>query len=231
MLPAWLLTVIAWAGAAAGVFLHERRLSGTLAAAGGGVLFGVALFWLVPEMAQHAGKAALLYAAIACALIAVLDRILAHTGHSPGHGVLGPVLAATAAHSLLDGWALRALAAVPLTGIAVPLGLALHKFPEGLALGWITRTASRTASWALALCIVVEGVTLIGAAVEPVANRSATAAFGPAWTIAILAIIAGAFLFFGLHAVLPEWRRAGVLTIFLAAVLAVALMAWKFPAV
>jgi hypothetical protein len=32
----------------------------------------------------------------------------------------------------------------------------------------------------------------------------------------VLAIIAGSFLFLGVHAVLPNWKKAGVVTTFLA---------------
>lgn len=212
MSAAWLLTVLAWVGVVAGVLLLEphRRISGGFAAAGGGVLFGIALFWLIPEMTEEAGKLAALYAVGGCGLIAGVDRLLAHTGHSPRHGVVAPVLAATAIHSFLDGWSVRALRLLPL----VPVGLAMHKVPEGLALGWVTRLATQRRGVAIFICALVEAVTLVGAAIEPIANRSATAAFGANWSIAILAVIAGTFLFFGLHAVLPEWRRASVWTIF-----------------
>jgi zinc transporter ZupT len=99
--------------------------------------------------------------------------------------------------------------------------LALHKVPEGIALGWVTRRSVRNASQALILCAPVEGLTVIGAAVQPVANETGSAAFGGWWTVAVLAIIAGSFLFLGLHAVLPNWKKAGVVTTFLGTLLLV----------
>ena len=117
----------------------------------------------------------------------LFDRILLHTGHSPGHGILGPPLAATAIHSFIDGWSLRALGSQPLTSITVPLGLGLHKIPEGLALGWVARRSITNASRALIPCVAVEALTVIGAAVEPRANESGNALFGPWWTVAGLA--------------------------------------------
>ncbi len=226
MAAAWLLTVLAWAGIAAGVLIGEpRRLSAHLAAAGGGLLFGISLFWIVPEMAERSGVlAAVLLAVAACGALALLDRILLHTGHSPRHGVLGPLLAATAIHSFVDGWSVRALGAQPLANMAVPLGLALHKVPEGLALGWITRRSVTNASRSLMACGAVEALTVIGAAVEPRVNESGSAAFGAWWTAGVLAIIAGSFLFLGLHAVLPNWKKGGVVTAFLGTLFVVGLV-------
>lgn len=226
MAVAWLLTVLAWAGIAAGVFLGEpRKLSAHLAAAGGGLLFGISLFWIVPDMAGISGTtAAVLLVIGACACISLLDRFLLHTGHSPRHGVLGPLLAATAIHSFVDGWSLRALGSQPLTSITVPLGLALHKVPEGLALGWVARRSISAASRTLVACAAVEALTVVGAAVEPRANESGSALFGPWWTVAVLAIIAGSFLFLGLHAVVPNWKKAGVVTTFLGTLFLVGLV-------
>jgi hypothetical protein len=51
MATAWALTLLAFAGIAAGLFLdHILTLSDHLAAIGGGVLFGIASFWVIPEM-------------------------------------------------------------------------------------------------------------------------------------------------------------------------------------
>jgi zinc transporter ZupT len=223
MAVAWLLTVLAWAGIAAGIYLSEpRRLSSHLAAAGGGLLFGISLFWIVPEMSGTSGmEAAVALALAACGALALLDRFLVHTGHSPRHGVLAPLFLATAIHSFLDGWSVRALSTHPLANVAVPLGLALHKIPEGLALGWVTRrSVSRTFQAAVA-CALVEALTVVGAAVQPGANETGSAAFGTWWTVAVLAVIAGSLLFLGLHAVLPNWKKAGVVTAFLGTLLLV----------
>ncbi|HSU61015.1 MAG TPA: hypothetical protein VLI55_17025 [Bryobacteraceae bacterium] len=226
MAVAWLLTVLAWAGIAAGILIGEpRRLSAHLAAAGGGLLFGISLFWIVPDMAEVSGMgAAVVLVFAACGGVLLLDRILLHTGHSPRHGILGPLLAATAIHSFVDGWSLRALGSQPLANVAVPLGLALHKVPEGLALGWVTRRSITNTSRAWIACCAVEALTLVGAAVEPRANESGSALFGPWWTVAVLAIIAGSFLFLGLHAVLPNWKKAGVVTTFLGTLFVVGLV-------
>jgi zinc transporter ZupT len=220
----WLLTLLGLAGVAAGVYLgHARVLSALLAAAGGGLLFGISLFWLIPEIGLTTGRwLALALALLAAAMMAVLDRLLLHAGHSPRQGILWPVLAAMALHSFLDGWSVRALAARPLPEIAAPMGLALHKIPEGIAAGWIARRSTSSGWKAAAAGGAAQLATVAGALIEPGADRLGTARFGEGWPAAVVAIIAGSFLFLGFHAVLPHWKKASVLAVFGATVLLVA---------
>jgi hypothetical protein len=209
MAAAWLLTLLAWGGVVAGLFLGQwRRASSPLAAAGAGLLFGIALFLVIPEIAGRLGWAAAFGLALGvCCLLILLDRLLIHGNHS-AREVIGALLTATAVHSFLDGWSVRALSVQPFASVAVPLGLALHKVPEGLALGLITRRSMSSISKALGVSAGVEGLTLIGAVVEPGVNASGTARFGAWWTGIVLAIVAGSFLFLGFHTFL-ENRRHG----------------------
>lgn len=218
MAVAWALTLLAFAGIAGGFLLgHFLVLSDHLSAVGGGLLFGIALFWVLPEIAEGAGwVGAFLLAAAACGVLAGIDRVLMHTGHSPRRGVVGPLLAATAVHSFLDGWSVRAFTAQPVTDVAVPLGLGLHKIPEGLALGWIVRRSIAPTWKAAAAAAGAELLTLVGALIEPRAYQSGTVAFGAWWSAAVLAIIAGSFLFLGIHAWAPARKRASVVAAFLA---------------
>jgi hypothetical protein len=221
MAAAWLLTLLACGGVAAGVLIGQwRTFSLHITAAGGGLLFGIALFWLVPEIALTAGWAGAICLPLTASLVLLIaERALVHTGHSPRQGVVGPILAATTLHSFLDGWSVRAVSGGAVTNVAVPLGLALHKIPEGLALGWIT-CKSTDSKWKAGLASsAVEWMTLLGAFVEPRVNQSATAVFGAWWTAAMLAVIAGGFLFLGFHAVLASWKNAGVVILFLATLL------------
>jgi zinc transporter ZupT len=105
--------------------------------------------------------------------------------------------------------------------VVVPLGLALHKVPEGLALGWVTGHSFVSRPKAIAFCFLVEAMTMAGALVEPIIDRSATGAFGTWWMAVVLAVIAGSFSFLGIHTVLPVRRRAGVMAVFLATMLSV----------
>ncbi len=222
---AWIVTLLALGGAWAGVNLGDQRnrFSDYIAAAGGGILSGIALFWLLPEIGESSGRMrAFVMAAGVAILLAVLDRALIHTGHSAQHGVVWPLLLATAIHSLLDGWSVRLLSMQPWTNVAVTAGLALHKIPEGGAVGWITRRSLGRAPRAFLLCAAVELCTLAGALAEPNVNASAAARFGASWSAGVLTLIAGGFLFLGVHAMLPVWRRHTVSAVFLGTVLAMA---------
>jgi hypothetical protein len=228
MASAWLLTILALLGIIAGSVLGQSRmLSVHLAAAGGGLLSGICLFWLMPEIAETSGWLVGIGVALAaCAGLAGLDRYLLHTGLSPRHGVVGPLLIATAMHSFLDGWSVRAVAIQPLASIAVPIGLALHKVPEGLALGWITRRAMGSTGKAIAASGAVELMTLAGAAIERRADLSGEAAFGPWWTAVVLAVVAGSFLFLGLHTVAADRKKPGVVPVFLVGFATAGATAW-----
>ncbi len=59
MTVASLLTLLALAGVALGIMLGEWQMfSSYLAVVGGGLLLGISLFWLVPEIASTSGWAA-----------------------------------------------------------------------------------------------------------------------------------------------------------------------------
>ena len=225
MAAAWALTLLALVGVIAGVRMGQARaFSSHLGAAGGGLLFGIALFWLIPDIAEMSSWAgASVLAAAACGIMLLLDRVLAHQEHAPSRGVLAPLLVAAAIHSFLDGWSVRAFAGERLAGVAVPVGLAMHKVPEGWALGWITHRSLGSAK-AVTVCAAVQAFTLAGAFVEPRINQTGVAAFGAWWTAAVLAVIAGSFLFLGLHALWPGWKRPSVVIVFLAALAVMAII-------
>ncbi|MGI9071201.1 MAG: ZIP family metal transporter, partial [Bryobacteraceae bacterium] len=167
-------------------------------------LVGIALFLVIPEIARRLGWAAASGLALAvCCVLIVLDKVLIRGSHS-AREVIGPLLTATAVHSFLDGWSVRALSVQPFASVAVPLGLALHKVPEGLALGLITRRSMPSISKALVVSAGVEGLTLVGAIVEPGINESDATRFGAWWTAIVLAIVAGSFLFLGFHTFLEN---------------------------
>ena len=214
---AWLLTALAVAGAMAGALMGQvRALSYHFGAAGGGLLTGVAVFWLIPEIAERSGwTIAIVLAVFVCGVMLLLDRFLAHGEHAPGHAVMGPLLAAAAVHSFFDGWSVRVFFGHGLADVAVPIGLAMHKVPEGAALGWLTRKSLNSISKAVVVSAAVESVTLLGAFVEPRLNHSGVAEFGLWWTAVVLAIIAGGFLFLGCHALWLDRKRPRVLIVFL----------------
>lgn len=228
MFTVLLITIVGLLGAAAGVYLSNPRFStSNLASAGGGLLFGIALFWLVPEIADTSNwLLAVPLTLVACVLVTILDRLL-HTAGKPSRGgVVTPLLIAAMVHSFLDGWAVRVVGDQPLANVAVPAGLALHKFPEGLALGWVSRRLNWTHSGAFAACAVVELATMIGGLLEPKADQAGTAIFGIGWTAFVLAVIAGSFLYLGAHAVIASRRKGGAGAVFVGTLLGVAIAAY-----
>lgn len=215
MLAAWLLTFFALGGIGLGVFPgRSRDLSPKLAAAGGGLLSGIAVFFLLPGIAEVASwwMAAVLVA-FSFAVLFVFDRVLHRLHHSLIDSaaelgfIAGPLLVAAAIHSFLDGWSVRFASMDPLTNFAVPAGLAVHKVPEGLALGLVVRESFRSRGTAFLVAASVEALTLLGAWIEPVASRIGSAEFGHAWVGFVLSVIAGSFLFLGAHTALPARRK------------------------
>jgi zinc transporter ZupT len=217
MVVAGLLTLVALCGIATGVWAgRSGETSGHLSAAGGGLLFGIAVFWLMPEMAGSIGWLLTMLSAFgAGAVLSGIHRFFMYQEVAADFRLIGPLLAATAVHSFLDGWSVRALGEGKLQNFAVSLGLGLHKFPEGIALGWITRRTALSTSVAVIACGAVELLTIFGAAVQPTADRGGTAKFGVGWIAGVLAIISGSFLFLGVHAILPNRKRGSILAVFL----------------
>lgn len=229
MLLPLLVTLFAFAGVMAGVYLGTwRHLSPQVVAVGGGLLFGTSLFWVFPEMVASAGwfySLTLLSAGVA--VLWVVDSFVfsicpscsqthdhQHCHQPPLHGFAAPLLAVTAIHSLLDGWSVRLLTGDSLASWAVPVGLALHKIPEGLAIGLISRKSMSSAGKAAVAALLVESCTLLGAWIEPAANRAGALQFGPVWTTGVLGLVAGSFLFLGYHTIHRGRHEFGVVRAF-----------------
>jgi len=210
----------------------ERR-SRLVVAFSAGVLLGVAVFGLLPELALEAGWAvSLLLFGIGYGLLIVINRLVypvcptcAHDHDhaacaSELHGFAWPLIAAAALHSFLDGWSVATsqLAAPLGLRVAVPLAVALHKIPEGIALGGILRVSVSARPAALAWCILAEGCTLLGGA----AGLLMAPQLGTTWVVYPLGITAGWVFYLGYHAVHEEWRRRGPAPAFVSALTGVA---------
>ncbi len=187
---------------------------------GGGLLVGIAVFGLLPEMMTEIGwlRSLLLVAAGYFSLLVVnrfVYPVCASCAHdhnheiclSALHGFAAPLISAAALHSFLDGWSIVTAQQSPAVGvrIALPVAVALHKIPEGMALGAIMRVAVASRAAALSWCVVGESLTLAGgAAALMVAPRLAGV-----WFSYPLALAAGFFFYLGFHAVHGEWKRRG----------------------
>jgi zinc transporter ZupT len=212
----------------AGVSLTSIHLiSRRMVPFGGGVLIGVALFWVLPEIAAVLRwPAAIAWAAGGFALLWSIDRFVypvcpacSHTHEHDTcetrlHGFAVPLLIASGLHSVLDGWG----AASTLVGPALAFGMAFHKIPEGIALGVMVRASLASRSSALIWCMIAEGATLIGGGFETLmAGR-----IGVLSLHATLAMAGGSFLFLGTHAIHGELRRNGPAPAFVPALTGVA---------
>lgn len=222
-------TLIGWAGAVLGLWLTGmRRRARLVIPFSAGVLMGVAVFGLAPELASDLGWARVLaLAGAGYALLLLIDRYVypvcptcAHDHDHAGceaelHGFAGPLIAAAAVHSFLDGWSVgTAQLSLPLgLRIAVPLAVALHKVPEGIALGGILRASLGSAGAALGWCLAAEGVTLVGGA----AGLALAPRLGTLWITYPLGFAAGWLFYLGWHAVHEEWKRRGARPAFLSA--------------
>ena len=227
MAVALVATLAALAGAVIGVLLESSgRGTRLMVPFAGGLLMGISLFGVLPEVVAGAGWAAgpLLFVG-GYGGLRVVNRYLfpvcpscAHdhdheTCTTALHGFAAPIVLAAAVHSTLDGWSIVTAqwAALPAMRLALPLAFVLHKIPEGIALGALLRASVRSRWPALALCLLSEGMTLAGGAVglAPVAGGS--------WTAYPLAIAGGTFLYLGFHAVHGEWKRRGAIPAFVPA--------------
>ncbi len=224
-----LATLVGWAGAILGLWLTGMRRRARVAVPfSAGVLLGVALFGLAPELAGELGWAlTLALAGGGYGLLLLIDRRVspvcpscAHDHDHAGcdtelHGFAAPLIIAAAAHSFLDGWSVTAAQiALPLgLRIAVPLAVALHKLPEGVALGGILRASMGSATAALLWCLLVEGATLVGGA----AGIALAPHLGMRWITWPLGFAAGWLFYLGWHAVHEEWKSRGAGPAFLSA--------------
>jgi zinc transporter ZupT len=224
-----LAALIGIAGAALGLWLTGlRQRVQVVVPFSAGVLLGVALFGLLPELAQESGwlSSGLLFAAGYGLLLAInryaypVCPTCAHNHDHNScttelHGFAGPLIAASALHAFLDGWSISTVqSAAPLgLRVAVPLAVTLHKLPEGIALGGILRASMGSRARAMGWCALAEGATLLGGAF----GLTMAPHLGTQWTTYPLGITAGWLFYLGYHAVHEEWKRRGAAPAFLSA--------------
>lgn len=218
------LAILALAGAAVGIRLEEvPGFSRRLLPFSGGLLAGVALFWIVPEIAERNGWWMAIAGLIAGAFaLWIIDRFFypvcptcSHThAHEQCanslHGFAVPLLIASGIHSFFDGWSLavsdekgfETLRAAFLTGIAV------HKLPEGLALGALLLAALGSEGNALWAAAAAQSMMLAGGALAVVVAPR----LEQGWTVAFLSIAAGVFVYLGYHAIDSVAQQRGFAT-------------------
>ncbi|HLW75402.1 MAG TPA: ZIP family metal transporter, partial [Bryobacteraceae bacterium] len=120
------------------------------------------------------------------------------------HGMAMPLLIAAAVHALFDGWGVAAASTASGFGTAFVMGIAIHKLPEGIALGAMTRASLRPRWPAIAWCALAESMTLAGGVLEGMLAGW----FNDRGVHALLAVAGGSFLYLGGHALLGSRIRA-----------------------
>jgi zinc transporter ZupT len=211
-----LATLVAALGAILGVFLTGARGNTRgVVSFGGGLLLGVAVFGLLPEVGREIGwrPAAGLFVAGYIALMAI-DRniypVCPSCSHDHEHdscktalhGFAAPLIVATSFHAFFDGWGISTSQWAG-AGMALAAALALHKLPEGVAIGSLLRASEPTRWKAFGWALAVESMTITGAgaglALAPYASTRSL--HYP------LAIAGGCFFYLGFHAAHGEWRQ------------------------
>jgi zinc transporter ZupT len=216
-----LATTAGVGGAALGIRLSGLRHNGGIVVPfSAGVLLGVALFGLLPELAAELSwSMSLMLFAAGYGLLLLINRfvypVCPTCSHDHDHracatqlhGFAGPLIAAAALHSFLDGWSVATVQSAAPLGIrvGVPLAIALHKVPEGIALGGILRAAMKSRPAAFAGCALAEGVTLLGG----VLGLTMAPHLGSQWITYPLGLAAGWLAYLGSHAVHGSWKRVG----------------------
>ncbi len=185
-----------------------------------GVLLGVVFFGLLPELVTGIGWAATgIFFTAGYGLLYWIGRHVApvcpscahdhdhRTCDAVLHGFAAPMIGASMLHSFFDGWSIVTAQLAPQHGIrlAVALAVALHKIPEGLALGAIVRASVSSRSTALFWSVLVEAATLVGG----ILGLAIAPQPGAAWIAYPLALAAGWLFYLGAHAVHEEWKRRG----------------------
>src|SRR5215813_3191257 len=229
-----LATLVGISGAMLGLWLTDvGRRTRVVVPFSAGVLLGVALFGLIPELAHELGwfTSTVLFAGGYGALFLVNRYVhpvcptCAHDNDHNScstelHGFAAPLIAAAALHSFLDGWSIATVQlAVPLgLRVAVPLAIGLHKLPEGVAFGGVLRASVRSRGRSMMWAAIAEGCTIAGGAVGLLVGPH----LGTSWITWPLGFAAGWIFYLGYHAVHEEWKRRGARPAFVYASIGVA---------
>lgn len=208
LLTIWILTT---AIAAASTLAGESRLQARVLPWVGGLLLGIAAFWILPEMAQErgwfvsvAGVGAILLA------LGLMDRYLfpicpfcaagVHTHGGDHHSTtLGwPLLIVGCLHSFFDGWAIGLFRNSPISWAAI-----LHKIPESAAIGLLAARMTHSRRVALGTVALVQ-VAMAGGCVLAISAGTAAQ-----WSDASALPACAFLLLFGFLALRQEWQAHG----------------------
>jgi len=220
-------TLLGMTGAGLGALLFGRALPVRhMLPFGSGLLVGMAMFLVLPEaMADSPAGVVALLCALGWLLFYVVESVLHRVQPDPHMRMVGlaPLIVAVSLHSILDGWNIAVAAALPGRGhvLAFLLGMGVHKLTGGFAVGAIFRGATPRRDWALAWVLACEATTLLGGGLNILARDH----FPLSWTLWLLALTAGSFLYLAWHSFGTAWKKNGIRSASLSALAGVALIA------
>jgi zinc transporter ZupT len=216
-------------GTVLGIYaMKSRALSGKFTAISAGVMVGVALFWIFPDMTQKSGwVTAVLAVGSALAALLWFDRFIypvcpccshslgstnrrRHLKGSVGNGTLIPLVIAICLHNLFDGWTAAAAGhGWSGSGSGIALGLIAHKIPEALVFGLMLRGAStgRNVPLLISVCLTSLAILAGGATHAIIWTLSETTVIAVS-----LALACGSFLFAGGHMFVRQQRHVGTMS-------------------
>jgi hypothetical protein len=215
----FLLFAVDLIGTLAGIHvMQSAHLSRKVTAVSSGILLGVGLFWILPDITQSAGIAhAFFSVGIATAALYAVDRFVypvcpccsrygdVHCSR-PAQALL-PLVIAIGVHNIFDGWTADVAAhAGSMLRSGIATGLIAHKIPEGLVFGMMLRSASRNRSALLWSAFLTGSCILAGFAMH---NGSTLLATSSVLTLS-LAIACASFLFVGLHTFQQQRQENGI---------------------
>jgi len=227
--PPLLAALVGVAGVFLGLWLTTAgRRTRLVVPFSAGVLLGVVFFGLLPELVEETGwRVTGLFFAGGYALLFLINRFVApvcptcahdHDHRSCDtvlHGFAAPLVGAIMLHAFFDGWSVATVqfSSQRRIRLAVAMAVALHKIPEGMALGAMARASVSSRSAALFWSVFAETMTLAGG----VCGLAIAPQLGTAWIAYPLALAAGWLFYLGAHAVHEEWKRRGPVPAFMTA--------------
>jgi zinc and cadmium transporter len=172
-----------------------------------GVLLGTVFFHMIPESAKYLGDYLGLAVLGGFLLIFVMERfVFVHACEERDcdiHRMGIPAFLGISLHSFLDGIALGAGLIIPQLGPVIVLAVLIHKMPDGISISSILLSAGWRRRSVGALCLLFSLTTPLGALIAYI--------FLSVWTAEsvafAIAVSAGIFLAIATADILPQVHR------------------------
>jgi zinc transporter ZupT len=215
-----LLLAIDICGSLFGIFATStERVRSRFVAVSSGILCGVALVWMLPQMGQISGWAFAATALGGCLVaLFLVDRFVFPVcpccTHAHGHSsqqkasinLLLPLVTGICLHNFLDGWSTQLASVTAGTlGVGLLVGNLVHKAPESVVLGILLQSATQKSAKAAGLAAFASVFLVIGAAAQTFSGSFHSSGL----FMASLAFAAAGFLFVGIHMFQAECTRKG----------------------